>query len=291
VYKHWCEECLAVRSLTQSELKALVRLLDEEERFAALIEERLLEAGEAALPYLHEALHSPNPLVRTRAGQLVARLRFQQLEEELARFASLDDREMDLETGVFLVARYGYPDLDTTWYSQELDRIAGAISRELHDGMYMEDIIDCINERLFSIEGFQADHQRYYDPENSYINRVIDRRVGIPITLSVIYLLIAKRLNLPISGVAFPGHFLVRYDGPYETLWIDPFNDGAILSREDCEELLRAMGYPVVDEYLAPCTTRQIVARMFNNLAQALLRQGQEARAHEVKKLVLILLT
>lgn len=280
-----------VRALTESELKALVRLLDEEERFAVVIEERLLRAGTAALPYLDEALRSPNPLVRERAEHLVARVRFQQLTEAFSRFAALDDREMDLEAGVFLVARYAYPDLDVAWYSQELDRIAAAIDGELHDEMYVEDVIDCINERLFSIEGFRADNRRFYDPENSYINRVIERRTGIPITLSVVYLLIAKRLDLPISGVAVPGHFLVRYDGPYETLWIDPFNDGAVLSREDCEELLKAMGYPVVDEYLLPCTPRQIIARMLNNLAQVFLREGDEDRAQEIKTLVTILLT
>ena len=279
-----------VKVHTESELRALVRLLDEEEKNAAVIKEHLLAAGAAALPYLDEALHSPNPIVRDRAGQVVAKLRFQELVKAFERFAALADWEMDLEAGVFLVARYAYPDLDTSAYSSELDRIAAAVARHLRDEMYMEDVVDVINEQLFSVEGFRPDNRRFYDPENSYVNRVIERRTGIPITLSVIYLLVAERLDLPISGVAVPGHFLVRYDGPYETLWIDPFNEGAILSREDCEELLRAMGYPVIDEYLKPCTTRQIIARMLNNLAQVFGREGDEGRAQEIKTLVNILL-
>src|SRR5690606_38657912 len=109
--------------------------------------------------------------------------------------------------------------LDTSAYSSELDRIAAAVARHLRDEMYMEDVVDIINEQLFSVEGFRPDNRRFYDPENSYVNRVIERRTGIPITLSVIYLLVAERLDPPISGVAVPGHFLVRYDGPYETLW------------------------------------------------------------------------
>ena len=138
-----------MRSTHPSELKALVRLLDEEETYAALIEERLLEAGRGRPSLLKRGVALARPVVRTRAEHLVARLRFQQLEEELTRFASLDDREMDLETGAFLVARYGYPDLDATWYSQELDRIAGAISpraprRDVHGGRH----------RLSSTSGF-----------------------------------------------------------------------------------------------------------------------------------------
>ena len=279
-----------MKVLTESELKALVRLLDEEEKNVAVIEGYLLAAGPAALPYLEEATHSPDPLVRGRATQLVAKLRFQKLQEEFRRFAALADWEMDLEAGAFLVARYGYPDLDPSVYAAELDRIANHIAKHLRDEMYMEDVVDVLNEHLFSTEGFRPDNRRFYDPENSYINRVIERRTGIPISLSVVYLLVARRLGLPMSGVAVPGHFLVRYDGPYETLWIDPFNEGAILNREDCEELLRAMGYPVVDEYLRPCTTRQIIARMLSNLAQVFSRSGEDSKAEEVRSLVGILL-
>lgn len=284
------QRCRDVKVLSDSELRALVRLLDEEEKHLPVIEEHLLAAGAAALPYLTEATRSPDPLVRRRAEKLVAKLRFESLKEEFRRYAALADWEMDLETGVFLVARYGYPDLDPAPYVSELDRIAGEIAKNLRDEMYMEDVVDVLNEHLFAVEGFRPENQRFYDPENSYINRVIERRTGIPITLSIVYLLVARRLGLPMSGVALPGHFLVRYDGPYETLWIDPYNEGAILSRDDCEELLRAMGYPAVDECLRPCTTRQIIARMLSNLAQVFLRSGEESKADEMKSLVNLLL-
>ena len=281
----------AVQLLTDTRLRALVRLLDEEEKNVAIVREHLLRAGEAALPYLDEAMRSPDALVRHRARQIAARLRFSALREDFVRFAALSDREMDLEKGAVLVAQYAYPDLEWGRYAAELDRIAAGIAKVLRDEMYMEDVIDCINEHLFEREGFRPDNRRFYDPENSYLNRVIERRVGIPISLSVVYLLIARRLDLPISGVAVPGHFLVRYDGPYETLWIDPFNEGAILDREDCEELLRSMGYPVLEEYLRPCTTRQIIARMLNNLSQVFDREGDRERAADVKSLVEILIS
>lgn len=274
-----------MKLLTDSKLRALVRLLDEEEKNVAIIRDHLIKAGTAAIPYLEAALRADDPLVGARAREILSRLRFDGLKGDFDRFAGLADWEMDLEKGVVMVAQYAYPDLDWSRYARELDRIAEEIGRELRDEMYMEDVIDVINEHLFSIEGFRADNRRFYDPENSYVNRVIERRTGIPITLSVIYLLVARRLDLPISGVAMPGHFLVRYDGPKETLWVDPFNDGAVLSREDCEELLRSMGYPVLEEYLRPCTTRQIVARMLNNLAQVFNREGELEQADQVKSL------
>lgn len=279
-----------MKVVTESRLKALVRLLDEEERFAGIIQEHLLRAGVAALPYLKDACHSSNPVVRERAGYIAHRLRFERLKEEFRRYAALSDWEMDLEVGAFLVARYGYPDVEIAYCSRELDRIAHSIGALLKDEMYMDDVVEIINRTLFDQEGFRPDNRRFYDPENSYVNRVIERRTGIPITLSLIYLLIAERLQLPISGVAVPGHFLVRYDGPFETLWIDPFNEGAVLTRDDCEELLRAMGCPVTDEYLKPCTTRQIIARMLNNLAQVFTREGDPVKAGEVRSLAEIVM-
>ncbi len=275
--------------LTDSRLRALVRLLDEEEKNLAIVREHLLKAGPSALPYLDEAMRSNDKVVRHRARQIVAQLRFENLRADFVRYARLADHEMDLERGAWLVAQFAYPDLAWDAYGRELDRIAANISDSLRDEMYMEDVVDCINEHLFDREGFRADNRRFYDPENSYINRVLERRIGIPITLSIIYLLIANRLDLPISGVAVPGHFLVRYDGPYETLWIDPFNEGALLDREDCEELLRSMGYPVLEEYLRPCSTRQIIARMLNNLSHVFERERDEEQARKVKGLVELL--
>lgn len=279
-----------MKLLTDSTLKALVRLLDEEEKHLPVIRANLIKAGESALPYLDEAMESLDPLVRERARQISATLRFSALRESFNRFAELADREMDLEKGICMVAQYAYPDLDWDPYAMELDRIAASIEVDLRDEMYMEDVVDVINEHIFDREGFRPDNRRFYDPQNSYLNRVIERRMGIPITLSIIYLLLAQRLKLPISGVAVPGHFLVRYDGPYETLWIDPFNEGAVLNRDDCEELLRSMGYPVLDEYLRPCTTREIVARMLNNLSQVFSREGDSRQAEDVKSLVKILI-
>lgn len=276
--------------LTDTRLRALVRLLDEEEKNLAIVREHLLKAGASALPYLDQAMRSNDTVIRHRARQIVAQLRFEGLRHDFIRFARLADREMDLEKGAFLVAQFAYPDLEWSSYEDELDRIANGISNSLSDEMYMEDVVDCINEHLFDREGFRPDNRRFYDPENSYLNRVIERRIGIPISLSVVYLLVARRLDLPISGVAVPGHFLVRYDGPYETLWIDPFNEGALLDREDCEELLRSMGYSVLEEYLRPCSTRQIVARMLNNLSQVFERESDHEQARKAKGLVEILI-
>lgn len=276
-------------TLTASEIKALVRLLDEEEKNAELIQRHLFRAGSVALPYLKEAMRSDNPVVKERASRLVQRLQYAELEDQVRQFASLADWEMDIETGAWLVARYGYPDLDPSPYTKELDRIANDIGALLDDEMYMIDVVDHINHILFEVEGFRPDNRRFYDPENSYINRVIERRMGIPITLSLVYLLIAKRLELPIYGAAVPGHFLVRFDGPYETLWIDPFNQGAVLDRNDCADLLKAMGRSVEERYLAACTPRQIVIRMFNNLTQAFHREGDPIRADDTRRLAEIM--
>ncbi|HZV12774.1 MAG TPA: transglutaminase-like domain-containing protein, partial [Candidatus Kapabacteria bacterium] len=132
-------------------------------------------------------------------------------------------------------------------------------------------------------------NEDYYNPDNSYINKVLEDRRGIPISLSVVWLLTARRLNLPIAGINLPGHFMLKYDVPKVDIYIDPFNGGKLLSRLDCIRFMVNAGYKFSEQHLTPATNRQIIIRMFNNLAEIYSQKNDELHAEPIKKAVTIL--
>jgi regulator of sirC expression with transglutaminase-like and TPR domain len=194
------------------------------------------------------------------------------------------DHELDLPTAVLLVAQEEYPSLETERYLAELERLGNQLRTRLPDALSSApDQVLALNALLFTEEGFCGNSKDYYDPRNSYLNEVLDRRTGLPITLSLVYVEVGRRAGLPLFGVGFPSHFLVSYgDGGTERLLIDPFRGGRILSTEDCERLLRASyGESVALQpwHLEPSSARQILTRVITNLKVAYLRQGDMARA------------
>ena len=130
-------------------------------------------------------------------------------------------------------------------------------------------------EDLFKIQGYHG-NENYYEPENSYLNKVIDRREGNPISLCLIYLLLARRLHLPITGIGMPGHFLCRFQTPTEELFIDAFNSGKILTKGDCVKYLLHTRDGFKEAYLAPITTRRTLLRVCLNLHQIYSQQSRK---------------
>ncbi|MBO8141621.1 MAG: hypothetical protein H0Z37_05490 [Firmicutes bacterium] len=274
-----------MRRLRGEDIQALVRLLgDIDPRTSALARKKLKEASvEDVLPHLGRAVKDPDPLIRGRARLLLEELRLKELSRSWGELASQPDSAMDLEAGAFLVARYRYPEVDMAPYRKWLNDAAAAVADRLRPELGMYHTIGLLNVQLFDKLGLQGDDVRYYDPDNSCLNRVIDRRRGIPITLSVIYLLVGRRLGLPLEGVGLPGHFLVRYNHPEEVVWIDPFHRGRLLSREDCVRHVRAMGYPFREHFLKPVKTRAILVRMLGNLHRIYVETDQPVQAEHIK--------
>lgn len=274
-----------MRHLTGADIQALIRLMgDADPRTATLARERLLQADVVdVLPYLSDAVSDPDALIRGRARLFLEELRLSDLSRRWSIIASQPDAEMDLEGGALLIARYRYPEKDLEPYRRWLDEMAGAVAADLEPDLGMYRTIGVLNMHLFEIAGLRGDDVRYYDPDNTCINRVIDRKRGNPITLSVIYLLVASRLGLPIYGVGMPGHFVVKYSNGDEETWIDPFHQGRLLSREDCVRHVRGMGYPFRAHFLKSISTRSILVRMLGNLHRIYTETDQPLQAEHVK--------
>lgn len=247
-------------------IRALITLLgDDEPKVRDIAQKELLEQAESSMPILKEVVHSDSEgRIRIEACVLLEEMRLNDLEREFNSLLSA--RDFDLEQGCFILAQVEYPDLNVAEYVGQIDQLAREAQKRIQgvrDGMR---VVERLNGYLFDEVGLRGNVKSYNDPENSFINRVLDRHLGIPISLSAIYLFIAKRLNLPIYGVGFPRHFLLKYRPEIDMFYIDVFNKGRILTREDCANVLHRQGYAFYDSYLATATPKEILARMIRNL-------------------------
>jgi regulator of sirC expression with transglutaminase-like and TPR domain len=252
--------------MSENQIKALIKLLaDENDRVAKTIEEKLVEIGDPAIPLLLEA-EIEQPEMAQRIEGVLDEIRGGRLEEELRLLIEGPDDQLDLERGVFLLARYAYPGLDVDSYTRKLDAMAGEVLDRMGTRVSGEETVKTLGRYLFTEQGFRGNTKTYYEPDNSYLNRVIDRRTGIPISLSVFYLLIGKRLGLPVFGIGMPGHFLVKFEAERYRIFVDCFNAGALLTEKDCQRFLLQAGYGYEDKYLQHSPTRAILIRMLKNL-------------------------
>jgi regulator of sirC expression with transglutaminase-like and TPR domain len=257
--------------IATGEIQALITLLgDDDTHVRDIARDRLLQIGEPATEFLREAGGMDvDGKIRIEARHVLAQIRQDDLVSSFYLLSLLDDEQIDLEHAVFLLARLGYPDLDVAPYQQELNRLANYVTQRLKGLHPLRDsirIVRTMNQILFDEEGFSGNIEDYYDPDNSYLNCVLERRTGIPITLSVIYLLIGRRLRLPVRGINMPIHFICQYDSPPNPFYFDPFHKGQVLTRKDCVTLLHRARLSFQESFLAPARTHDVIARMIRNL-------------------------
>lgn len=179
------------------------------------------------------------------------------------------DADLNLLEAALVIAETEYPELDVRTYRERLDRWAGELRERLEDDASAEQRLRALNHYLFGELGFSGNMDDYYDPRNSYLNEVLDRKLGIPITLSLVYMELGQRIGLPLEGVSFPGHFLVKLQVEGGAVVLDPFNGGVSLGEEDLYELLDRMFNAEVGEIAPLLTTaskRDILVRMLRNL-------------------------
>lgn len=192
-------------------------------------------------------------------------LRFSQAQQRFRQLIS--QPTLNLAAAALCPAQEIYPDLDPEWCFQQLDNIAAAIKPNVSN--YPLKTIQAINQQLYTELRFSGNQINYYDPDNSYLNQVLERRLGIPITLALVYLEVSHRIDFPMAGVGMPGHFLVRPTVADMEVYIDPFNQGEILFVPDCQAVFHRLYGPSAgweSAYLVPISTKALLARLLNNL-------------------------
>jgi regulator of sirC expression with transglutaminase-like and TPR domain len=199
------------------------------------------------------------------------------------------DQQVNLAEAALLVAAEEYEGLDVRAYLVRLDEMGCALRQRLDDEPRPERAVMALNRYLFQEQGFRGNTEQYYDARNSYLNEVMDRRTGIPISLSTVYMEVAQRAGLEVEGVGLPGHFVVRIKTPSRPLLVDPFHGGALLTEKDCQERLdRIFSGKVKLEprMLEACRRKDMLERMLRNLKAVYLRDEDTERALRVVDLI-----
>jgi regulator of sirC expression with transglutaminase-like and TPR domain len=201
------------------------------------------------------------------------------------QIAHTPDQDMSIDhllEGALAIAWEEYPRMDLGYYREIFDRMVDDLQPRIAKMHYPLKVVQEINQYLFAEQGFRGNDGDYYDPRNSFITDVLERRLGIPLSLSLVYMVICDRLGFPMDGISFPAHFIIRPRHPDLEIFIDPYNKGEILFPEDCAaKLTQLYGYeiPLQPEYLEPVSIRRILDRLLTNLKLIYLRRREPDKA------------
>ena len=250
--------------------EALIHLLgDDDIDIRSQVWGHLEKLGKEALESAEAAAEaSDDPEVKRQAGRFALEYHRREVFKEWLQFCR--DPAPDLETGALLIARSEYPELDPGVCSRALDEFAAAIENRSETAAGVDARLASLVELLSKDAGFKGNEEGYYEADNSYLNRILETKQGIPISLSVLYMLVARRCGLPLHGVALPGHFILKFDsaeaGKQAEKFLDPFHGGRLLTVRECVELLASSGESFRDELLEAVDDRVILCRMLGNL-------------------------
>jgi regulator of sirC expression with transglutaminase-like and TPR domain len=285
---------------TPKEINALIRLLDDpDEDIYGHIKHELKSFGADVIPNLesHWERNRLGHLFQHRVENLIHEIQYGSLEENLMHWWKKD--KPDLLEGVTLVSNYKYPTLSIDYVNDQITKYTQEIWLEINDYLTALEKIKMINHFIFEVHGFNGNVAGFHDNQNSFLKDVLDTKKGNPLSLSILYILIGRQLDLPIYGVNLPRHFVVAYLDPYQLttpiedspvlFYINPFSQGDVFGPSELSSFLEKINVPEKEEYFKPCDSKVILKRMLNNLIYAYTKSDDLQKAEEIKKLSALL--
>lgn len=271
--------------MENADIQALLWLAtDDNPAIARKAADELVSLGEQAQPHL-ATLADTDP---DTAAEISRRIEAQSLEDRWRELAN----DPDAEQGALLIAQWADPLLDPSSVVADIDALAEPLAGTLprkEDPESLQLVAQTLAAWLGEEHGFHGDTTTYYEPKNSFLHHVLTRKRGLPILLSLIYVLIGRRLGVPVYPIGMPAHFIVRV-GPKEAdLYLDPFDRGRILGSAQCKEWLEANGFGWRESFLDVVSDREFIARMLRNLVNSYRRQGDDAAQRELLRYYRIL--
>ncbi|MTI39151.1 transglutaminase-like domain-containing protein [Fulvivirga lutimaris] len=273
--------------MKDSELKALVSLLDDEDGgIISHVEDKIKSLGQEIIPFLETEWESNlNPLVQSRIEDLIHVLQFELLQDRLVEW--LDNEQDDLLKGLWLVATYQYPDLEYIKLKQDLEQIYYEAWLEFKPDAHPFDQVKILNSVLFSKLKFGANTKNFHSPSNSMINQVLESKKGNPISLCAVYMLVAQKLKMPIHGVNLPNLFILTHiDDTHQQFYINAFNRGLIFSKDDIDNYVAELRINPQESFFQPCDNAEIIRRTLRNLMNSFDKIGDHNKCEEVKTLL-----
>ena len=282
---------------SERDIQALVSMVDEPDpEIYNEISSRLVSCGDEAMPFLENAYdRTVDSLMRERLDSLLHRIRYNQLSKSLLDWYTHDGN--DLLYAWFEITRYFYPSFDKQDVKKHLEALRKDIWLEMNDNLTALEQIKVFNHVFYNIHNFKGNIDDYHNPENSFINRVLERRIGNPLSLGVIYMLVARDVDLPVRGINLPEHFVLAYMGERfdtETMkihhdqplfYINAFSGGSIFSANGINTFLHKLNMEPLPAFFEPCSNAEIIIRMLNNIIVSYDQAGQDSRTEGLESL------
>ena len=278
---------------------ALINLIDDpDESIYEHVHDRLFSYGAEAIPYLENSWEDQDfgLLFQNRIESLIHEIQFEETKRKLNKWKESSSK--DLLTGAIIVAQYQYPGLDETQLKAQIEEIQKSVWLEINNKQTALEIVRIINKVFFGMYHFQGNAKTFHSPLNSYINTVLETKKGNPLSLSLIYSIIAQNLNIPIYGVNLPNHFILAYMDEYAVnqflpenndfgvlFYINPFSKGSIFGTDEIKEFLDGINIPHSRDYFEPCSNTSIIKRMLTNLIASFQEVGNSEKVNELIEL------
>jgi regulator of sirC expression with transglutaminase-like and TPR domain len=280
-------------------IKALIRLIDDpDESIYNHVHDRLLRYGPVAIPFLESSWEDEDYglVFQDRIENLIHEIQFEDIKNQLRYWTNSEHK--DLLEGAIIVAKYQYPNLDKTKILEDIKKIKDDIWLEISNKHTAYEKVRVFNKVFFNTHNFHGNSKDFHSPLNSFINTVLETRRGNPLSLSILYSIIAQSLELPVYGVNLPNHFILAYvdengtnhfikeKNDYGVLfYINTFSRGNIFDETEIKEFLKSINFPFNPEYFEPCSNTSIVNRMLTNLITSFQRVGNEEKVKELTEL------
>ncbi|TAF65600.1 MAG: hypothetical protein EAZ55_08560 [Cytophagales bacterium] len=278
------------KELNANEIKALISLLDDEDREVIMhVESQIVSMGTLVIPFLeHEWESNFNATVQKRIEDLIRALQLNHLYQKLKEWK--ENEQENLLKGVFLIATYQYPDLEYKKIKKQVDQIYydAWLSHRTYASPFEQ--IRNINNVFFEKYNFVANTQNFHSPGNSMVNIVLESKKGNPISLCIIYMLIAQKLKMPVYGVNLPNLFVLTYKSPETQFYINIFYKGAVFSKADIDSYIQQLNIKSETLYYEPCSNIDILQRILRNLIMSFEKLGEKEKVNEIQKLLDILI-
>ncbi|AYQ34270.1 transglutaminase-like domain-containing protein [Runella sp. SP2] len=276
--------------MTEQEIKALVSLLDDDDKeVLQLVEKEIRQQREIIIPYLENEWEGAgfNPKIQRRIEELVHDLQFEVLLERLSNWHH--GGAIDLLEGLWVIATYQYPDLSLESLRSDFEQFYYETWLEFKEDMHPIDQIRALNHVFFSKLKFGSNTKNFHAASNSMINIVLESRKGNPITLCCIYMIVAQRLNMPVYGVNLPNLFVLTYKKDAVQFYINVFNKGLVFMRSDIDHYIAQLNLKSNDSFYQPCSNLDILRRVLRNLTLAFEKTGDSDKVKEIERMSAVL--
>ena len=280
--------------------EVLIRLLDDPDEYIfSSVQKELKSMGAEVLPFLEECwLVSANDILQQRLIAIIDAIQQSELHSLMTQW--IETTPEDVLKGAYLIARFQYPDLDFIDIDKQVKKLADDVWLEINNNLTALEKVNIINRVLYDMHGFSANDSNFFSPQNCYINKVLETKKGNAMTLSIIYLSIAQKLELPIRGINLPNNFIVAYmdNGIYGNVfrdnvlfYIDPFCKGTVFGRQEIDQFIRRIKLSPHESFYTPCSNIKIIQRLLSNLIYSYDKSKDRSKIEQLKGLFFIIST